>query len=563
MLRRLLSAFCLLLSGCAQPTGTPLPITATMATPTAPPTAAPAPPPTPLPSPTPGPVAFAIGLPVEADTLDPAEAGTESALLITRHMYEGLTQFAPGTARPVPALAESWQVSDNGLQWRFALRRNAVFSDGTPFTAQTAARNFNRWLTRTPSGSYAFFRVMFGGFAGQTDETGASLSNLRAVTATTSSTLILTLNRPDASLPATLAMPSFAMVNPLAWTSPDFGSPLSASAGTGPFRLRRWAGDLIELERNPVYRGARAAAEALLFKIIPDDVQRLNALKVGEVDGMAGLNPSDYDELANWPIRLEFDPPLQVLYLGFNQAKPPWGNAECRRAVALALDRERYVTEFFPGDAEVANTLIPGAVLTQTLAPDVAGAADLWQSCLRAEGIVPGAASRLAINLYVPPIPRFYLPDPAGLGAALQADLASAGITVTVQSPDWETVWLPEVQAGRADLFLLGWYAANGDPDGYLCPLFCGGNAAFNTDKKGLPLPPDEPLAQLLLAARATTDEVKRAALYAQAHARIFETMPAIPLAFRKTAWAYRNTLTGTIPSPIENVFFGLRDAGR
>ena len=165
----------------------------------------------------------------------------------------------------------------------------------------------------------------------------------------------------------------------------------------------------------------------------------------------------------------------------------------------------------------------------------------------------------LTVTLYVPPIERTYLPEPAGLGQAIQADLAAIGIPAQIASPAWETHWLPDVHTGRADLFLLGWVGVNGDPDSFLCSLFCGAEGAFNSDADGQPLPPDPELAALLKSARTVTDLAAREALYVQAHARIFETVPAIPLAHRKTAWAYRADVRGNVPSPIEDVFFGLR----
>lgn len=565
---RLLSSSCLLLAllaACTTPSPT---VTSSLRTSAPLPTLAvdtPVPPsPTPLPSPTPGPDTFTLALPAAPGALDPANAADSSALLITRHLYEGLTRFEPGTTRVQPALAESWTTTE-AITWTFRIRSGVTFSDGTPLTAELAAQNFERWQTRTPPGSYAYFRLMFGGFAGQADETGAALSNLKTISATSPISLTLVLNQPDASLPNTLAMPAFALVNPEAWAltrTPDpsptgrgetFGSPGTPSAGTGPFVLKAWRENLVELERNPAYWGERAKPGGLVFKIIPDAVQRLTALQVGEVDGLAALDRQNYNAAESWPIRVEFSPPLQVLYLGFNQARAPWDRLDCRLAVAHALDRDRYVQEFFPGDAERADALQPGVTLTETWTLDVERARALWESCSQVE-----RGTSLNLNLYVPPIARDYAPDPAGLGAAIQADLAAAGISVTVQSPDWTAQYLPDVQAGRADLFLLGWFAPNGDPDGYLCPLFCGRNAAFNSDNKGLPLPPDAALAELLKQARAATDPAQREALYTQAHRLVFEAVPALPLAARRTTWAYRNDLVGTVPSPLEAVFFDL-----
>ncbi|MBL8055377.1 MAG: hypothetical protein JNK29_01700, partial [Anaerolineales bacterium] len=539
------------------PPPTPAATAAASATPETPAPTPTVPPPTAAPAATAAPLqrVFTLALPAEPASLDPAAAEDEASLLVVRHLYEGLTAFEPGTTRVRPALAESWTASAGGQLWTFKLRAGLTFSDGTPLTAEAARLNFERWRTRQAGGRYTFWRLMFGGFAGQTDEAGAPLSLVAVVTATTPSTLVLRLTRPDAALPNTLAMPAFGLVNPAAWETPGFGQAGAPSAGAGPFRRARWANGVVQVERNPAYWATPARPDGLLFKSIPDDVQRVLALQVGEVDGLARLPATDYDLAERWPsLRVEFDPPLEVLYLGFNQAHAPWGDVNCRLAVASAVDPARYARDFFPGDAQPATALQPPSVWgyaapAASRPPDPAQARALWEACL-AQQTPPEA-----ITLYVPPVPRAYLPDPAGLGAALQADLAAAGISVTVQSPDWATAWLPDVQAGRADLFLLGWAGLNGDPDAYLCPLFCGANAAFNSDPAGLPRPPDEALAGLLREAQGALDPAERLALYAQAQTLIFEQVPALPLTYRSSAWAFRADLTGHVPSPIESVF--------
>jgi peptide/nickel transport system substrate-binding protein len=537
----------------------PAPTTTAPAVPTAAIAPTAAAPPTSLPLPTPEPRAFTIGLAGEPDSLDPANAVTEWALLITRHMYEGLTRFEPGSARAAPALAESWLVSSDGLTWTFRLRPGVRFHDGTLLTAEVARQNFERWLNHTPPGDYAFWRLMFGGFAGQTDETGQPLALITGVTAEGDNTLVITLRRPGASLPNTLAMPSFAMVSPAAYLTGSFGLPGQTSAGAGPFTLQHWGPGIVTLQRNSGYWGAPPTADELIFKVVPDDTQRLLALQTGEIEGMAQVNPAHYGIIRDDPkLRLDFDPALTVLYLGFNQAHAPWSNRDCRLAAALALNRERYVRDFFPGDAQLAWAMLPPGVATSPLPEtafryDPAEAQRLWQACLDSGVGVPAT-----MTLHVPPISRSYLPDPASLGAAVQADLATAGIHAQIVAPDWQVQWLPDVQHGRADLFLIGWVGVNGDPDSFLCPLFCGQQAAFNGDGQGNPLPPDEELAGLLQSAQATTDADERARLYEQAHARLWSEMITVPLAHRQTAWAYRANVSGNIPSPMENVFFNL-----
>lgn len=517
--------------------------------------------PTLTPSLTPVPQIFTVALAQQPGLLDPANATDESSLLITRHLYDGLTRFEPGTTRVMPALAERWETSPDGLVWTFNLRPDILFSDGAPLTAASVQENFVRWDNAHPPGAYAFWRLMFGGFASETDEVGAPLSNLAEVSALNDATLQLTLRRPDAALPATLAMPAFAIVNPIAFVGDSFGQPNAPSAGTGPYTLAAFAVDgTTRLTRNPAYWGPPPAPDELVFKIIPDDTQRLLALETGEVEGMARVNPSHYAFIQNEAtLRLEFSPALNVAYLGFNQARPPWQVRECRMAVALALNRERYVGELYPGDAEVAGSFLPPAVMgyqppDAEIHYDATEAARLGQACRDS-----GVSLPVSATLYVPPISRAYLPDPTAVGAAIQADLASINFTLHLASPDWQSQWLPDVQGGRADLFLLGWTGVNGDPDNFLCPLFCGVQALFNSQADGTPLPPDVELAQWLTDARLTTNPAARERLYRLAQDRLWRDVIVIPLAHRQAAWAFRADVLGTLPSPIEATFFNLR----
>jgi peptide/nickel transport system substrate-binding protein len=488
-----------------------------------------------------------------------------AALVIVRHLYEGLTAYEPGGTRPVPALAERWNASPDGLEWTFALRPGATFSDGSPVTAEAARLNFERWLSATPPGPYTFWRAVFGGFAGEMDAAGEPLALVAEVTAPNDSTLHIRLNRPDATLPNSLALPSFGLVNPAAFVGSGAGGLEAVSAGAGPYVLADASQlGLVRLARNDEYWGAAAMADGpdeLVFKVISDDTQRLLALRTGEIEGMAAVNPASYGAAASGETRVEFDPALNVLYLGINQAHAPWNHAECRQALAHALDRERYVREFFPGDADLAEAMQPPAVWGHSVPAesyefDVARAQAHWQACLASGATLPAN-----VRLYVPPIPRPYLPDPAGLGEAVRADLAALGLTVEIAAPDWHTTWLADVHSGRADLFLLGWTGVNGDPDSFLCPLFCGWEGAFATDESGNPVAPDAELAALLQEARTETDLARREALYAQAHERVRTSVPAIPLAHRRAAWGLRTEVVGYTPSPIESVFWGLRRA--
>jgi peptide/nickel transport system substrate-binding protein len=260
-------------------------------------------------------------------------------------------------------------------------------------------------------------------------------------------------------------------------------------------------------------------------------------------------------------VRVEREPAREVLYLGFNHSRRPWGTLACRQAVAHVIDRARLAAVVAP-DANAAASLRPASALGPALAAlpgsDPAAASSLWATCLAEQQLPPPAT----VSLYVPPVARPYLPDPTSVAAQISADLATLGLSITVASPDWPETWQNEVQSGRADLFLLGWGAVNGDPDAALCPLLCGDNPALRTDNLGFAAPPDEELAGILGQARATVDPIQRAALYIQADALIGARVPVLPLTERGDTWVFRDGLGGEQLGPLESLFFGLNETG-
>ena len=496
---------------------------------------------------TPEPIVFTVGLPGIVDTLDPANAAEPAALLITRHLYDGLTRLTPGGTDVEPALAERWEVSADASAYTFTLRSGITFSTGAAFDSAAAKANVDRWLSRTPSGSYPYVPALWGGFADQVDSTGAPLTNVQSVTAPAPDTLVIQLRRPDAGLPATLAMPAFAIVDPAAWSTAGFGSAGTPSAGTGAFVLSAWSQpDLVELSRNPGSWSA-STVDVLRFKIVADDTQRVMALQVNEVDALAALPATEANIADSWPVRIVVEPPQQVLYLGFNQARRPWATPACRLAVSLALDRAA-LAQAAGGNAVPRSRFLS----SDDPAPaQVEQARASWAECVAQQD----APIATPISLYIPAIPRPYLADPAAFASALQAQLTDIGIETQIVSTDWSTQWLPDVQAGRADLFVLGISSLNGDPGSLLCPLLCGRNAALMTGRDGLAVPPDDELASLLAQAEATGDAAQRLALYQQADQVIAERLPVLVLSSPRTSWAIRTEWQGEVIGPLDAWF--------
>ncbi len=201
--------------------------------------------------------------------LDPANAIDEDSLFVVGLLYEGLVKLeADGL---VPALAESWTVSDDGLDYIFTLRQRVTFQDGAPFNADAVIANFNRWFdkqnTAHGSGEYAAWGSIFGGFKGETVEGGAPKSNFDGAEKVDEYTLLIHLTKPDGNFVAKLVNPAFFMVSPAAFGADYFGTSLGTVAGSGPYKLSAWGDSSLTLEPFAAYwNGAPTDNLEFLFK---------------------------------------------------------------------------------------------------------------------------------------------------------------------------------------------------------------------------------------------------------------------------------------------------------
>lgn len=502
--------------------------------------------------------------PADASKLDPSDITDGESLLVTWHLYDGLTRYKRGTTEVEPALATSWEVSDDGLEWVFHLREGVTFHDGEAFNADAVVWNFERWFDEAnPSHfedwEFAYWADMFQGFKDQDkDDDGTPDSFLVAVDKVDDQTVKLTLRRPNAPLLQTLAMGNFGFSSPAAvmaagdsYGTPD-GAPIAA--GTGPYMVREWVpGDHITVDSFPGYWGDSPPMPTIVFRVIPENAARFLAARNGEIDGMNQVNPEDIATAeGDENVKITFEPANNVGYLGFNQAHAPWGNTDCREAVAHAIDKQGITESLYAGDAEAAKEMMPPSLWgyndeIQDYAFDLDAAKESLDACL-AEETMPDE-----VVFYVPPIPRFYFPKPAELGEVIQSSLAQIGINTKIQSPEWSK-WLSEVRSGQEDIFLLGWGGDNGDPDNFLCVFFCGGDGAWNSAPDGTALPPNEGLNDLLREAATLSDQAERKAKYQEANALIHDDVIAVPLVHRTPPLVFRSSVEGYVPSPIQTL---------
>jgi ABC-type transport system substrate-binding protein len=190
--------------------------------------------------------------------LDPALAKDADSLLVNQSLYEGLVRLDKD-GKVLPALAESWVISDDQLDYIFMLRGNAAFSDGTPITPDIVAANFNRWFDpESPlrgSGDFAAWKRIFLGFHGEKDANKHPISQVDGIQKVDFNTVLIHLNRLEPKLLTYLADPAFAILKTESLTAGGYGTQKSKIISSGPYLVSAWTDTGLTLSPNPKYWG--------------------------------------------------------------------------------------------------------------------------------------------------------------------------------------------------------------------------------------------------------------------------------------------------------------------
>ncbi len=312
---------------------------------------------------------------------DPLYATDGETFRVVRQMTEGLVGFKPGTAEVEPALAKSWEQSDDGLTWTFTLQDGVTFHDGTALDAEAVCYNLDRMYNQTGAGATQaqYWSDTMGGFKGQKDQAGELVPSVyESCTAADDGTAVIKLTRYTSKFPAILGLPSFSIQSPTALKKYDadnvkaegdsFVYPAYATqhpTGTGPFKFQAYdkANNTVTLVRYEDYWGDNAKSKTLIFKIIPDETARKQELQAGTIDGYDLPNPADWQSLQSDGFNVAIRPAFNILYLGMTQGtNPALADLKVRQAIAYALNRQQFVDSQLPQGATVAPLFYPETV---------------------------------------------------------------------------------------------------------------------------------------------------------------------------------------------------------
>ncbi len=279
-------------------------------------------------------------------------------------------------------------------------------------------------------------------------------------------TVKFTLCQPDVAFPSKVAFGSEAIylreaVAGHRWRG---ASPDGESDRHRPYMFSQWVkGDSVILKANPNYWGTKAIAPTLVFKWNKEPAARLLDLQSGAIDGIDNPSPDDYAKIqADNTLQLLPREALNVAYLGFNNTKKPFDNEKVRQAIAMGIDRQRIVDNFFPKGSSVAEYFTPCAILGGC-------EGDPWYK------FDPAAAKQMLADAGFPngfdtdlsyrDVSRPYLPEPALVAQDIQAQLKqNLNINATLNVME-STAFLDAASAGQLGMHLLGWIADYPGPD--------------------------------------------------------------------------------------------------
>ena len=504
-----------------------------------------------------------FGTAADPVVLDGALVSDGESLRVIDQIYESLVSLKLGTTELEPGLAESWEISADGLTYTFALRSGVTFHDGEPFNAEAVCFNYDRWYNfkgsfQNPSASY-YWQTVWGGFATTEPDSGAPEESFyKSCEAPDESTVVITLTKPSSSILGAQALSNFGIASPKALQ--EFGADEGTvdeegvfqptgtfgtehPIGTGPFKFESWTrGDRLVLARFDEYWGEKATLDKVIFRPIPDNAARLQALQTGEIQGYDLVEPQDVPTIeGDSNLQILDRPAFNVGYVGINQAKKPLDKLEVRQAIAYGLDRQQVVDEFYAGRGEVAKEFMP---------PEVVGYADdvteYTYDPEKSKQLLQDAGLTLPVAIefwYPSDVSRPYMPDPKRNFEAFKASLEQSGFKVTPKTAPWSPDYLGAVDEGKAGIYLLGWTGDYGDPDNFVGTFFQNPQKAWGFE--------NPEIHGALADAETETDLATRESLYQDANRLIMDFLPGVPYVHTRPALAFAANVKGYVPSPV------------
>ncbi len=457
-------------------------------------------------------------------TLDPALVTDTTSAGVIVEVFNGLVSLNTDL-EIVPELAESWKIEGGGTVHEFKLRKDAVFSDGSPITASDFKYSMERALL--PDTESSVSEIYLGDLAGAKEviEGRGNVTNVRGVEAVDERTLRLTIDAPKAYFLAKLTYPT-AFVVKKANVESGGDSWTEKPVSSGPFVLSEYRiGQRMVLSRNDKYWGRKAYLDRVVLNLAGG--QSMAMYENDEVD-ITGVGLADLERVQDPAEPLNKDlitvpPSFSLSYIGFHVQKPPFDDPKFRQALTHAVNKELIAEQVY------SNLVVPAYGI---LPPNFPGYSD------KVEGLKfdPEKAKQLlAESKYADKAtrPRIVVTIPGtggspGLDIEVIADMWKKvlDVDIEIQQVEWAT-YLQDLNRKRLQAFGgLGWEADYPDPQDFIDVLFYSTSAGNHSAYV------DSLVDGNVLGARTEQDVAKRVQLYNEAEQKIINDAPWLPMWF-------------------------------
>jgi peptide/nickel transport system substrate-binding protein len=454
-----------------------------------------------------------IGTTEKPSTIDPAEVYELMASNILYNVADTLVALEPGTGEVVPALAESWEVSEDATEYTFTLREGVTFHDGSELTSEDVQFSLQRALNINHPDSATFL-----------------ISGIESIETPDPQTVVITIAEPNVTFLSRLTytvatiLPSDSDV----YQAPEqvlgaAGEPPSAEEadefiqgetilGSGPYQLSDYSPDQgATLEAFADYWGEAPLVQTVRLQFFEDSAQMTNALRNGEIDlNINDLGPAERTALESEEgLAVTQGAAGRIRYMVIDVTQPPLDDPEVRRALSASIDRQRIVDEVFEGAGEPLFSMIP---------PSYEASNGTYVE--EAEGEIADAP--VSFELWYPL--NKYGDTEADVAETIARSLNESGdFQVETKSADWAAEYSNNLNTGAYKAYLLGWYPDYIDPDDYVEPF-------FHSEKTFIGFYGNPEMDELIAAEQAETDLEARNEIFDEIQQLAAEDMPFIPL---------------------------------
>ena len=463
--------------------------------------------------------------------MDPSIKYDASIRTMQQAMYDALLKYVDTPPRVVPWLAESHEVSDDGLTYTFHLVKNAKFHNGDPVDAEAVRWSFERTLTLGKGPAW-----MLNAFL-----------KAENITAPDAHTVVFTLDRPFA--PFTSFLPWWFIMNPKQVMANEVDGDMGQKwlidneAGSGPYKLRRVEhGTLYELERVQDYwKGHKGELGGIIYKLIRESAAQRAALIKGEADLVTGLSPDEFDKLTKMDgMVTSTEPALTAFGIKFNTRGEKTSDVNLRKAVAYAFDYDALIA-IYNGRAVLQTSPFSDAIKGKIDVPNMPRL-DLAK-----------AKEYLAKSRYPDGVELEYvyvqgLEEERLMGLVLIDNLREINITVNMVPLTWANMVARGSKVETSpDMMAIFATPVSTDPDAVAIQYHPSSHGRYY----GTHYYDNPEVTKLIEEARFTSEWEKRAPLYAKIQQMIVDDQPEIFGMMRERRIVYRDWVKGFEYSPV------------